>query len=204
MTERNNFTIERAERERLLREEPDLPRLQTAYALLSTDLPKAILELEQLAEKNSALSMLYLGDAFKGGHYADPAKAERWYRAAYQKSVLNAFFGLGTLYYRQGRYEEAERVFAAGVARNDEVSMHWLARLYVRDRSQQHSFIEIKDLLERSMALGQIRAKNQLAFLLMQGRYGVASVPRGIFLYLSSLIEGFRVGLRDPDDRRLW
>jgi tetratricopeptide (TPR) repeat protein len=204
MIERNNLAAEQAEHELLLREEPDLPRLQAAYALLSTNTARGLSELEELATGGSVLSMLYLASAYKREPHADPSKTEYWYKAAYEKGALNSFSGLGTLYYRQGRYKEAEKVFAAGVARNDEVSMHWLARIYIQDRSHQHDFMEIKDLLERSMTLGQIRAKNQLAFLLMRGRYGMMGIPRGVFLYLSSLVDGFRVGLRNPDDRRLW
>jgi uncharacterized protein len=188
----------------LLAREPDVRRLQDAYALLSTNLPKALIELEELAKGGSVLSMLYLANAYKREQYADPAKTELWYRAAYEKGALDAFAGLGITYFQQKKYEEAEKIFESGVTHNDGVSMYWLARVYIEDPRHKGRYSDIKNLFERSMALGQVRAKNQLAFLFMKGRYGIKNIPRGIFLYFSSAVDGFRVGLQDPDDRRLW
>jgi TPR repeat protein len=192
------------EHEQLLAREPNLKRLQGAYALLSTDIEKGRSELEELANQGSVLSMLYLATSYKRGPHADQSKVERWYRAAYEKNALNAFSGLGTLYYGQGKYDLAEKIFVDGVSRNDAVSMYWLAKIYIEGPKLREKSDEIKHLLERSAAFGQVRAKNRLAFLLMRGRYGVTSIPRGVFLYFSSVVGGFRIALRDPEDRRLW
>jgi TPR repeat protein len=126
-----------------------------------------------------------------------------WYRAAYERGSSSALFGLGSYYYRRENYGEAEKIFMDGVSKNDAVSMYWLASIYVV-RHQDGKDFEIKDLLERSAALGQIYAKNSLAFLLMKGRYGLRNIPRGIMLYFLSIIEGFKTGIRNPHDRRLW
>jgi len=188
----------------LLAQEPDLKRLQDAYALLSTDTPRALTELEELAMGGSVASMGYLGNTYKDGSYADPLKAERWLRAAYERGSLNAALSLGGIYYRQGNFDLAERMFEDAALNGDGTGMHWLAKIYMRGQVTEEKYSKIKDLLEDATAQGQIRAKNSLAFLLMRGRYGIKSVPRGIFLYFSSLIDAFKVGFRDPDDRRLW
>jgi len=192
------------DRDELLAREPDVRRLQDAYALLSTNPPRGLIELEELAKDGSVLSMLYLANAYKREPHADLSKTEIWYRAAYEKDSLDSIAGLGITYFQQKKYEAAEKVFERGVAHNDGVSMYWLARIYVEDPKHKGRYSDIKDLFERSMMLGQVRAKNQLAFLLMRGRYGIGNIPRGIFLYFSSVVDGFRIGLRDPDDRRLW
>jgi len=79
----------------LLAREPDLKRLQDAYALLSTDTPRALRELEELAASGSVASMGYLGNTYKDGSYADPLKAEQWLIAAYEKGSSDAALSLG-------------------------------------------------------------------------------------------------------------
>lgn len=157
-----------------------------------------------MAKGGSVLSMLYLANNYHRGPRADLSKAEKWYRAAYEKGALNSFAGLGAIYFGQGNYAEAKKVFLNGVSRDDGVSMYWLAKIYLKEESHIDRNNEIKELLERAMSLGQIRAKNRLSFLMMGGRYGIKNIPRGIFLYFSSMVDGFRVGLRNPGDRRLW
>lgn len=188
----------------LLAQEPDLKRLQDAYALLSTDTPRALMELEDLAKSGSVTSMGYLGKTYKDGSYADPVKAERWLIAAYERGSLNAALSLGGIYYRQGSFDLAEKMFTDGALNGNGAAMYWLARIYMRGRVTEEKYSKIKDLLEDATAQGQIRAKNSLAFLLMKGRYGIKNVPRGVYLYFSSLIDAFKVGVRNPDDPRLW
>lgn len=199
MTKRNKLLTH----DELMAREPDVKRLQDAYALLAADPRRGVAELEELAGRGSVMSMLYLAQTFQQGPLADPGKTESWYRAAYEADSLNAVFGLGGFYYRENNYAEAEKVFREGASRGDGLSMYWSASVYTVAPGNTDRSHEIRDLLERSMRLGQVRAKNSLGFLFMKGRYGVRNIPRGVFLYLSSLVDGFRIGYKDPTSRRL-
>jgi TPR repeat protein len=106
--------------------------------------------------------------------------------------------------YQAGKTKEAEDLWSDGVSKNDGPSMFWLASLYLASSSIRVKRAEIKALLERANALGQLRAKHRLGVMLMVGRYGIINIPRGVFLFLRFLISGFKVALRDPTSRRLW
>jgi TPR repeat protein len=190
--------------EELLARERDVRVLDDAYSRLSDEPVRALKQFETLANNGSVLSMLYLANRYQRGPFEDLAKAEKWYRAAYEQRALNAVFGLGGLYYRQERLGAAEAVFSDGAANGDGVSMYWLASLYVKQGLLESKSEEIRNLLERSAALGQVNAKNQLGILYMKGRFGGRYLLRGLFLYLRSILDAFRVGYKDPDSRLLW
>jgi len=192
------------EHDALVAQERDVKRLQDAYALLSTNRQRALVELEELANGGSVLSMLYLAQTYASEPGADHARAEKWYRAAYERGSSTALFALGSKYFREGKYEEAEQIFSDGVSKNDGVSMYWLASLYIVDPRNRGEPDRIRDLVERSAALGQVRAKRDLASFLMKGRYGKREIARGLYLSFSSVIEAFLVGYRDPASRKLW
>jgi len=187
----------------LMSREPNREALQAVHALLSKDKQAAISRLEQLAAQGSVMSMLYLAHVFERGELKNPKLAEEWHRTAYQHGALPGAFGLGSYHYDAGNLAAAERYFREGIIHNDPRSMYWLATLFRRHFGDEKK-AEVKNLLERSITLGHVRAKNSLSFLLMKGEYGLSSIPRGIFLYFSSLIDGFRVALKDPDSPLLW
>jgi TPR repeat protein len=169
--------------EALMAREADVPRLQEAYELLSTDREHALAPLEELAGRGSVLSMLYLAQTYGAEPGGDRAKAEKWYRLAYERGSSTALFALGSLYYRERNYDEAEKIFKDGASKNDGVSMYWLASTYVVDTRHTGKSAEIKELLERSMALGQVYAQHDLGLFLLKGRYGLKNIPRGLYLF---------------------
>jgi len=108
------------------------------------------------------------------------------------------------MYYRQANFDLAEKMFIDGASSGDGAAMYWLARIYMRRQVTEENSSKIKILLEDAIARGQVRAKNSLAFLSMKGRYGKKNIPKGVFLYFSSLVDAFKVAVRNPDDPRLW
>ena len=143
---------------------------------------------------------MYLAHAYHSAR--DAAQAEFWYKQALDAGVLEAIGALANFYWQQGRFAEVEQVLLVGVAQNDPLAMRYLARLYMQRPEDGDRWAEVKDLLERSMKMGQVWSKNHLAFLLMKGRYGLSGIPRGVFLYLASIVDGIRLAHTKPDDRR--
>ena len=182
----------------------NIERFNNAKSLVAKDRKKAIEELEQLASSGSVLSMLYLGNLYKYGSNPDLSKSGTWYRAAYERGALDGIAGLGIHYLSQNRFEDADRVFTEGVNDNDSVSTYYLARSFVLNPKSRKSYQKIKELYERATDLGQVRSKNQLAFILMKGHLCFQNIARGVYLYFSSVVDGLRIAIRDPNDRRLW
>jgi uncharacterized protein len=190
----------------LMARDPDGERASKAYHLLSTDASQALAELKALANGGSAMSMLYLGYAYgeKLGANVDYAEAVRWYKSAYEKGSFTALISLGMIYFdKRTDYREAERFFSEGVSNNDGQSMYWLGRIYLFDATNKIQLERVRSLWEDAAARGQVLAKYGLGLLFVKARYGLKNVPKGFWLCLMALADGFKIALRDPADRRL-
>jgi TPR repeat protein len=181
--------------------EPDLAALQGAIALVPTDFPQARRRLEELAERGSIMARVHLTYALVSR--GDKDEAKEWYRAAYEKGSSIALFSLASLLYHGGDKSGAERLWADGASQNDGPSMFCLASLYL-ERSDESKLAEVRPLLERAHASGQMRATLRLGKLLAAGKYGIQEIPKGIVLILQSTLSAFRVAYRNPEDSRLW
>ena len=188
----------------LMAREPDLERLRQAHGFLSTNVARALADLETLAREGSVLSMLYLAQTYQLGPKPDPVKAERWYRSAYEKGSSTALFSLGTTYYRQGDYATAEKFFSEGVSKNDIPSMYWLATIYLVGPARPGHAEQARVLLEKAIQGGHVHAKHGLGLLYLKRRFGTRNMVRGLWLFLTGMIDAFRVTYRDPSSRRLW
>ncbi|SON58431.1 hypothetical protein HDIA_P0022 (plasmid) [Hartmannibacter diazotrophicus] len=188
----------------LIKEEPDLSLLNRAYALLSTNFERATSQLAELADRGSILSMIYLGEAYQRSQPKNLDAAEKWYRKAYENGAAMGLFALGLLHFQKNNYAEAETLFQEGAENDDELSMFWLAKIYAHNDNFDKNRYKIRLLLEKSASKGNVSAKSALAFSFMKGRYGLGNIPKGIWLYLSSLLEAAKIAIKNPDDPRLW
>lgn len=186
----------------LLAREPDIKRLQDAYALVSTSPPQAIRELETLAGEGSVQSMVYLSWAYR--KLPDRAMSEKWAKAAYENDSATGLYRLGLTYWEKGDRAGATAIFQDGAFRDDFVSKYWVAKILLAGPDGDAKMNEIRRLLEESSSQGHSLAKNTLAFLFMKGRYGIHNVPKGIGLYFASLVDAVRFGGRNPTDPRFW
>jgi TPR repeat protein len=108
------------------------------------------------------------------------------------------------MYYRKGRYIEAEKYFVEGASKQDAPSMYWLATLYLTQSNDAAKHAKARMLLEEAIRCGSVHAKHGLGLLYMKGQFGIKYVLRGLWLFLAGIVDAFRVTYRDPLSRRLW
>ncbi len=188
----------------LLSQEADMNALRTAYNMVSSNSPKGLVELEELASHGSIMAVLYLAHEYKLVDGPDNLIAEKWFRSAYESGSSTALLNLGLLYYRRNEYDQAEKIWLEGVQRHDGPSMCWLALMYLGKLGYHAKKDEAKSLFDPANELGQIRAQFRLGQLLISGQYGVSEIPRGLLLLLEFAISVFKTAYRKPDDQRLW
>ncbi len=181
--------------------DPNLDALLAANKLLVTDVVGARIELENLAEHGSVLAMLSLATSFLQTRPVNLVQAERWFREARSRGALAAFGGLGRCYYTRGEIIAAKEVFTEGTDRGDAVSMEWLAHFKLAAEPQEFTYAI--ELLKKSAAKGQVRAKMRLAHLQMQGRLGLLMIPVGVAQFISAMFQAFQIAARDPNSRPL-
>ncbi|MEI9425437.1 tetratricopeptide repeat protein [Mesorhizobium sp. Cs1299R1N1] len=186
------------------RSEPDLDALRRAYALIQSDPAKAMGELEDLAKRNSAMSMIYLGDMFERGTGTaiDLEKAEDWFSKASLSGSVEGAFRLGMLYLLRNNKEKAEDVFRSEILKEFPPALDRLGSLYV-ERGDAESIEQARLLFETADALGNIYAKRHLAGLMITGRLGISRILPGFWLLARSVKTGFSLAVSDPGSDRI-
>ena len=171
--------------------EPDLESLRTAHAMLTTDPSQALRLLAELAELGSAMSMVYLANAFSTGTGTniDLAQAEKWYRRASDSGSILASYEFGRLCLNRKAYSEARNAFERGVLADYAPSMHMLALMHLRAQGAPANTVEAKRLLERASAAGHVFSKRNLGLLLLRRQFGLSQKIRGAFLLARGLVE---------------
>ena len=163
--------------------EQDNKRLGRASALWSSDPAEAVHEARAMAEGGSVWALGVLGWAYETGTGTtrDLATAIDWYHRSLAAGSEIAVFDLGRAYLAAGEFEEAERVYAIGVARDWPQAMYCMAKVCMK-RGAPTDHGKARTLLERAVSQGSLHAKIYLSRLLIRGRFGWRAVPSGLRL----------------------
>jgi TPR repeat protein len=185
--------------------EPDLDQLRRAYRELATNPSQALHDLEELADRGSQMSMRYIAQAYKDGTEVtrDLDQAEAWYRRAINAGSTHSMHSLGLLYLYKKEYLKAIEEFSAAVSKNSSPSMYILGRMYFRGEGVDRNISAARNLWENGVTLGHIPSRRHLADLLMTGQFGILQILRGVWLWISGVIQAFFILMNDPGSERL-
>lgn len=187
-------------------EEPDMERLAYAYGLLQTmPGPKAIRELEELAELGSLSSMVYLGCVYQHGMGTEQniTAAEAWFRCGYEHGSKLAIYYLGNLYLLKKEYLKAEEIFISGLEVGYSPAIFCLGCMYLEGTGVIKQPEKARVLFEKASSLGHVFAKRFLAKMYLSGSYGGNAFIKGIFLLVSAMKDFLMIAKSDPDSDRL-
>lgn len=169
--------------------DPLLDLVRATNALWETDPAQAVQAWTPLAEAGSILSMIRLGHAFREGLGAakDEAKAELWFRRAFEAGLDTGGIFLGSLLVSAGRFEEAREIFAVGVAKNLAQAQWRQALILLRKPTSAEDLATARQLLERAAAQGYLSATASLSYILIHGYFGLLERLKGVRLSLRLL-----------------
>jgi uncharacterized protein len=176
-------------------DEPDLVELRQAYDLLTVDPPQAIERLKLLAARGSTMSMIYIAKSYATGDSSKEnfLEAENWYREAASKGSDFALYSLGKLYMKAGESVKAKEIFASKALQDYLPAIHELGRMYHHGIGTEKDLTLAKRLLEKAAAQGHVFAMRELAGMLSRGGYGLLQVPRGLYLFIKSIVSMIRI-----------
>ena len=180
--------------------EPDVAHLKLARRMLKTNPTRAVHDLEDLAERGSIMSMVYLGWAYSKGDDLthDAKKAEKWYRKATSAGSALASFYLGVHLLNYGIAEEAVIAFEIGANSGFLPSLDRLGKMYFYGIGVPENRAKAKELWQRAANLGHVRAKGRLGFAMAGGSYGIINIPRGVMMIISVVADIYRITNRNP------
>lgn len=164
--------------------DPDRDRIREAERLLELEPERAFGILVRLAEQGSVWSMLKVGQCYYHGRGVeiDFEEGGHWYTQAAQNGSEHAQLYLGRHYFKQGEIDECETIFAAGVANDWAPALYWSGWCQLQRTWTRESAAKARQLLMRAAALGSPAAELAFAQNLMNGRFGLREIPRGMKL----------------------
>ena len=171
--------------------EPDLKEFIRLRDLVPENPAQALREIEGLADRGSAMSMLYIADALRTGstYQQDLEKAEGWYRHVVHAGLPHGAHGLGLIHRMRNKYSEAMEEFEVGVQGSFAPSMNMLGLMYFNGEGVEKDILKAKKLWRRALDLGNLWSKQNLARACVSGKFGVSNILYGIFLFLSGTID---------------
>jgi hypothetical protein len=171
--------------------EPDEARLGEALALRGTNAGQSLALVRSLADAGSPRAADAMGEAYLSGRgvAANRTAAQHWFKQAFERGSLRGMLHYGWLLFFVGRrLDEAEAVFATGVRDGWAPALYWTARIQAA-RSGSKALPLIRPLLERATAAGSPAARAMLMGLMISGRYGLWSIPKGFAMAMAATTE---------------
>ncbi|NOU22598.1 MAG: sel1 repeat family protein [Methyloglobulus sp.] len=183
-------------------EEPDIEALSKAYDRLQSEPnPEVIKLLEDLANRGSLMSMIYIAWAYEKGNgvVADENQVISWYRRAINSGSDLATYYLGHFYLKRKDYIQAKEVFNIGALKDYSPAMYCLGCMYLEGTGCEENQDEALKLFKKASMQGHVFAKRSLAGMYLSGKYGLANIVNGLFLFFSALKNSFIIQMKDPD-----
>ncbi len=171
--------------------DPDLKEFIRLRDLVPENPTQALREIEGLADRGSAMSMLYIADALRTGstYQQDLEKAEGWYRLVAHAGLPHGAHGLGLIHRMRNKYSQAVEEFEVGVQRGFAPSMNVLGLMCFNGEGVKKDILKARRLWKRGIDLGNLWSKRNLARECVSVKFGVSNILYGILLFLSGTID---------------
>jgi TPR repeat protein len=182
-------------------EEPDIDTLCKAYDCLQSEPnPKVIKLLEDLANRGSLMSMIYIAWAYEKGNgvLTDEDQVIAWYRRAINSGSDLATYYLGHFYLKRKNYIQAKEVFNIGALKDYSPAIYCLGCMYLEGTGCEKNQVEALNLFKKASKQGHVFAKRSLAGMYLSGKYGLVNIINGLFLFFSALKSSFIIHMKDP------
>ncbi len=183
--------------------EPDIDALSRFHALLQNDPQAALIGLEALANRGSAMGMWYLADAYMGRATTPRSvcKARYWSERAEMAGIHQPLHMLGRMFFEQKEYVEALATFSASARGGYAPSIYRVAKMYREGLGTQIDIEKCRALLIEAASKRHVFAKRNLMGLYLTGAFGCRSFLRGILMIPSLL--GDIIALKSLDGPKL-
>ena len=186
-------------------DEPNVNALWEATELLTTNPLLALSKLEYLAGQGSALSKVYLGDAYLYGRGVerDYERGELWLKRAAEQGSIEGAFRLARHYQGAGEFAKAESEFIKLGDRGFSPAMHTLGNMYFNGEGVTKNIDKALECWTRAERCGHLIAKQRASFLLRSGHLGLIGRLKGYIKLASGLIPFIKYRSEYPDSDRL-
>jgi TPR repeat protein len=165
----------------LFQAEADQGRLRELHELWESDPGRAFTEFLALAEAGSVWSMGQVATALESGlgTSIDRARAEEWYRRAFERGSDLGLIRAGYLAFARGAVDVARNILSSGVERGLAPAMRLLADIELRVEGR-YGRAAARRLFQRAIELGDPIARVKFSRARAYGYFGLREIPAGI------------------------
>jgi TPR repeat protein len=158
-----------------------------------------------LSENGSPLADFYLAWMLKEGKGApqDLEGAKQYFERAAQAGIVEGIYYLGSISENQGNLVEAFKHYQSAAPAGFLPAIYSVGRLLVDGSGVQRNILEGRTFLERAMLRGHVPAMRKLAGVMLEGKLGILLIPKGLLLFVLSIIRAITLSIRDIRDDRL-
>ena len=186
--------------------EPHAGVLWDALEMAENDISAALEMMEDLAEKGSALAMMYLGNSYNFGNYGlEPNQelADSWLRRSARLGSIEGSFEFARRKEIEGDYELAEIEFRRLADRQFPPALYVLGRQHRHGGWLKQDTEKSIEFLEKAEKLGHFHAQHMLRYIHTHEKSGVANKVRGWVKFATMLIPFLRYSVNYPNSDRL-
>ena len=185
-----------------LSQESDIKLLIETYDAFQNEPSQRLIRvLEDLADRGSSLSMIYVAEAYENGAgvAVDSAKAVEWYRRAMDSGSNLASYYLGHLFLKKENYVRALEAFSVGALDSFPPSLYRAAKMHLDGLGCERDVGLALRFLEEASEKGHVFAKRALAAMCFRGEFVPRNLIRGISLLASAVKAILVLGITEPD-----
>jgi TPR repeat protein len=187
-------------------EDPDAPELWDALELFKTEPAKALATLTDLAERGSALAMMYLGSAYLSGRdgiETNPVLGQEWLVRSARHDSIEGGFGLACRYDSTGEFGKAEAELKMLAERGYSPAMFLLGYKYYKGSWGQQDMAEALHYLSNAEEAGNLIAGHWLSTIYRKENLGLGKKIVGSWKWLMLLRPWITYCVNYPTSDRL-
>ena len=185
-------------------EEPFPDALWDGIEALDQDRAAGIEMMTSLAERGSALAMMYLGHALsEDGDRDDAASAEMWLTRSAEAGSIEGRYQLAWHYLTVGNRPAARAEFETLAARGYAPAMYNLGQFLFRGQLFDRDVAEAVKYLKMAAAAGHIPAMGYLSWIYRKEKFGISGRIASHWLCLTKIPAAIWYLTRYPNSDRL-
>lgn len=180
-------------------------RKMAALSFGQGEYEKALVGYLALAERGDVDCQRIVGRMYHEGNGTakNLEKAKYWYNLACENNDARSQHYMAVVYEQEGKHTTALEWFEKSSRQGYQPAMLRVALYHSRGRGVPVNKAKALILMEEAARTGNVKAKVEYAKLLMRGHKGFINIFRGIYLLISSFIDGLRIASKDIKDERL-
>ena len=175
--------------------------IQARDLYYSGDIEEAVKCYMQLAMKGNVVSQEFLGGLYLKGEKGvgiNLVEANKWLTKAADSGSVKARYLLGIAAFKRGSVSDAVKLFSSAGKDGYSAGYYQLGKMYYFGSGVTRDEDKAYEWFHKAADMGHIFAKRQLSIMLLKGYRGMLYVPRGMILFITSILVGIRSAIKDP------